>query len=948
MLSSALNERQPWRPYAWRSLAALARGAAVGLLAPAAGLLGATQPTSAADGRFVNLSTRALVKTGEEVMIGGFVIEDGHREVLIQAAGPELADRGIANALADPVLTVTKTTDPDNPIEVVVNDNWEDTQGQLVSDFWGGSSPLTVGSLSAAAVLTLEPGNYTAKVEGKDGATGVALVEVYGIDSFSADGRFVNLSTRASVEAGEEVMIGGFVIEDGYRQVLIQAKGPELVNDGIANALADPELTVIKTTDPANPINRAYNDNWEDSQGQWVTDLWGGSPPLTAGSLSAGAVLILEPGSYTALVEGKDGATGVAIVEVYGIDSDSPGAASPDLVALTALYNAANGVYWERSDNWGTLVPLDQWYGVKVDENSRVVELDLRSNRLRGTIPPVLSNLSNLQYLGLDDNLLSGPIPPELGRLENLEKLVLSQNQLSGSIPPVLSNLSNLQHLELADNQLSGLIPSELGQLANLKTLSLQVNELGGPLPAELGDLSNLEFFFYFSTDLCVPEEPLLEAWLGEILHHQGTEATCPPDIIEVHPGKVLRTYSRSPIGINLNYIRDHDDNRPDEAIPLAEALQTMGCHWLRYPGGEKSDWHFFKPTPYHVDSVIKSQPTGWYAILAHEHELLDFDDFMEVVRAYDAEPYVVVPSEPEHRSGVDANTYIEHAAAWVHYANRKKDYGVTYWEIGNENWNRDSHESVADYVARAVHIAKAMKAVDPDIRIGCSASNFGQFKAVLQHGEGFFDFLSLSNYVGSASTGWIGGFGHYRSLWPGALTKLPVQAVAAIRDVAPGAGMEIIISEFNAVDFEGIWPNRNDLGHALVAFDMLGESLRVPHLSAVILWTTRWMEDQRHNDEMWYALDAENRPTAAIGYAMSIWGRYFKPAVVAVETPVASLSAHAVADPNSGALTVFIINKSNDTAEIPLRIAGTTNYDKAKLVFPRFCGHEQRSVCSC
>ncbi len=406
---------------------------------------------------------------------------------------------------------------------------------------------------------------------------------------------------------------------------------------------------------------------------------------------------------------------------------------------------------------------------------------------------------------------------------------------------------------------------------------------------------------------------------------------------IEVHPGKVLRTYSRSPIGINLNYIRDHDDNRPDEAIPLAEALQTMGCHWLRYPGGEKSDWHFFKPTPYHVDSVIKSQPTGWYAIPAHEHELLDFDDFMEVVRAYEAEPYVVVPSEPEHRSGVDANTYIEHAAAWVHYANRKKDYGVTYWEIGNENWNRDSHESVADYVTRAVHIAKAMKAVDPDIRIGCSASSFGQFKAVLRHGEGFFDFLSLSNYVGSASTGWhggdwIGGFGHYRSLWPGALTKLPVQAVAAIRDVAPGAGMEIIISEFNAVDFEGIWPNRNDLGHALVAFDMLGESLRVPHLSAVILWTTRWMEDQRHNDEMWYALDAENRPTAAIGYAMSIWGRYFKPAVVAVETPVASLSAHAVADPNSGALTVFIINKSNDTAEIPLRIAGTTNYDKAKL----------------
>ena len=69
-------------------------------------------------------------------------------------------------------------------------------------------------------------------------------------------------------------MIGGFIIEDGLRQVLVQAKGPELVNDGISNALADPVLTVTNTTDPANPRQRAFNDNWEDSQGQLVSDLW--------------------------------------------------------------------------------------------------------------------------------------------------------------------------------------------------------------------------------------------------------------------------------------------------------------------------------------------------------------------------------------------------------------------------------------------------------------------------------------------------------------------------------------------------------------------------------------------------------------------------------------------------------------------------------------------------
>ena len=173
----------------WCGLATLARGAAAILLV-LVGLLRVSQPTSAADGKFVNLSTRALVETGEEVMIGGFIIEEGSKQVLIQALGPELANAGIANALTDPVLTVIQTsegepprTELDSAIELMVNDNWEDSQGQLVSDLWGGNPNLTAGSLSSAVVLPLGPGGYTAKVEGKDGTTGVAIVEVYGIDS---------------------------------------------------------------------------------------------------------------------------------------------------------------------------------------------------------------------------------------------------------------------------------------------------------------------------------------------------------------------------------------------------------------------------------------------------------------------------------------------------------------------------------------------------------------------------------------------------------------------------------------------------------------------------------------------------------------------------------------------------------------------------------------------
>ena len=147
------------------NLATLTRGAAAMLLV-LAGLPWISQPISAADGKLVNLSTRALVGTGEEVMIGGFIVQGGTRQVLIQAVGPELADRGISNALADPVLTVIQTSEGEPPrtklnppIELMVNDNWEDSQRQLVFVLWGGNPTLTEGSLSAAAVLALEPGS---------------------------------------------------------------------------------------------------------------------------------------------------------------------------------------------------------------------------------------------------------------------------------------------------------------------------------------------------------------------------------------------------------------------------------------------------------------------------------------------------------------------------------------------------------------------------------------------------------------------------------------------------------------------------------------------------------------------------------------------------------------------------------------------------------------------
>ena len=369
----------------WRlkrhSLTTLTRTVAAMLLV-LGGLLGISQSSSAADGEFINISTRAHVGTGDEVMIGGFIIREDARRVVIHALGPELASRGVSNVLADPVLRVINTTDPANHRELMFNDDWNDSQGQLLTDLWGTALPFTADSQGSAAILTLEPGNYTAIVEGKNGTAGIALVEVWRLDSVGADGNFVNISTRAHVGTGDEVMIGGFIIREDARRVVIHALGPELASRGVSNVLADPVLRVINTTDPANHRELMFNDDWNDSQGQLLTDLWGTALPFMADSQGSAAVLTLEPGNYTAIVEGKDGTAGIALIEVWRLDS--PSAGSPDRVALTALYNATGGANWSNRANWLTDAPLDQWYGVTVDGNGRVIELDLDDNQLSG------------------------------------------------------------------------------------------------------------------------------------------------------------------------------------------------------------------------------------------------------------------------------------------------------------------------------------------------------------------------------------------------------------------------------------------------------------------------------------------------------------------------------------------------------------------------------------
>ena len=201
----------------------------------------------------------------------------------------------------------------------------------------------------------------------------------------------------------------------------------------------------------------------------------------------------------------------------------SAAAAIPPLEreALIALYNSTNGDDWKYNSGWkqgqldadGFSTPGTEntWYGITCDnENTTVVEIDLKLNDLTGEIPQALGNLINLTYLNLWGNQLTGEIPPELGTLINLTYLDFLDNQLTGNIPAELGGLTNLRELFLSSNQLTGSIPKELGDLLDLTELALCDNKLERGIPRELGNLSNLTY-------LCLKDNALTGSIPGEL-----------------------------------------------------------------------------------------------------------------------------------------------------------------------------------------------------------------------------------------------------------------------------------------------------------------------------------------------------------------------------------------------------------------------------------------------
>lgn len=250
-----------------------------------------------------NISSRTQVGVGSDVLIGGFII-DGiiAKKVALRAIGPSLSSFGVVGALSDPVLQVLDAAGT----VVVSNDDWN-VPGQEISSL--GLAP--TDGREAALVATLEPGAYTAIVSGQDGTEGVALFDLYDLDTEA--GRVANISTRSLVEAGDNVMIGGFILGGAdATEVIVRAIGPSLVPLGVVGALPDPALELYDS----NGSLLASNDNWRSDQEAAIV----ATAVAPSDDREAAIVQTLAPGAYTGVVRGAQSATGVALIEVFALN----------------------------------------------------------------------------------------------------------------------------------------------------------------------------------------------------------------------------------------------------------------------------------------------------------------------------------------------------------------------------------------------------------------------------------------------------------------------------------------------------------------------------------------------------------------------------------------------------------------------------------------------------
>ena len=251
--------------------------------------------------RLANIATRMQVLTGADVLIGGFIIGGSQaKTVVVRARGPSLTAAGVPGALQNPLLQLFS-----GQTVIAANDDWQQA-GNAAALQTSGFAP--ADPKESAILITLGPGAYTAIVSGVGNTTGVGIVEVFEVDLPQVP--LINIATRGQVLTAADVMIGGFIIQgDAPQTVIVRARGPSLTAAGVPGALQDPVLQLF-----SGQTQIGINDDWQTDANAGQIQSRGFAP---SDARESAILVTLPPGAYTAIVTGKNGTTGVGIIEVF-------------------------------------------------------------------------------------------------------------------------------------------------------------------------------------------------------------------------------------------------------------------------------------------------------------------------------------------------------------------------------------------------------------------------------------------------------------------------------------------------------------------------------------------------------------------------------------------------------------------------------------------------------
>jgi alpha-L-arabinofuranosidase len=397
---------------------------------------------------------------------------------------------------------------------------------------------------------------------------------------------------------------------------------------------------------------------------------------------------------------------------------------------------------------------------------------------------------------------------------------------------------------------------------------------------------------------------------------------------IRVDVNNVLSDVSNNPVGININFLRDNTQ--------ITNPLKDIKIGSLRYPIGELADYYLFDKDNPAKPKVAINDSSLWFSKLFNADgtwkSKLSFDDFISICQSVGAEPFIMI--------GIDAIAYtgdaphaspeevLEAAVEWVRYANIVKGYGVKYWEIGNEsNLNKDW--TAETYANTVVEFSRAMKAVDPSIKIGANGmrtkENDDWWDRIMPVIKDDVDFLITHQYS------WIKDYKEWKND-PYEYDYNIQDATKAIETYNPSLRLNVTEnSSFNP----GI-SHPNNTWKMLHNFEVLGQTLRFNKVDYVHFWTSRWLKKDAYSEDF-SAFDS-NYNLMPMGYPLKVWSNFLKKKMVYSTKKAGVIRSWASYDPDDNSLNVFLLNKDEVSQAVTITLdnyTGSTQNERWVLKGP-------------